>query len=189
MSFMQQPTVSWIISSTTMYPSWIKTREDLLRAHWTAVSWTGEPLNHLTCPHATKCQPKVFNFFFFPPLSELISRYNCTSAQLIFYFILKLIHAVYIKVKNGSFCLDQSEDMYDLTIRVSVAECAVFVLIFDFHLHCLVPALECKQAPLPGSAKRLGAITLSAWLHIDMQRHLYSNILSWAASNDWGCND
>lgn len=117
-------------------------------------------------------------FFFFPPLSELISRYNCKPAQLIFYFMLELIHAVYIKVMNGSFCLERTEDMYDLTIRVSVAECAVFVLLFDFHLHCLAPALECKQAPLPGSAKRLGAITQSAWLHKDMQNTFLQILLN-----------
>lgn len=55
---------------------------------------------------------------------------------------------------NGSFCLYQ--DVYDLTISVSVAECVVFVLLFDFHLHCLAPALECKQDPLPGSVKGEG---------------------------------
>lgn len=49
---------------------------------------------------------------------------------------------------------DGDDEVQDLTISVSVAECDVFVLLFDFHLHCLAPAVECKQAPLPGSAKR-----------------------------------
>lgn len=60
--------------------------------------------------------------------------------------------------------------MYDLTISVSVAECDVFVLLFvDFHLHCFAPAVECKQAPLPGSARE-GGLIKSAWIH--MQRYI-----------------
>lgn len=34
--------------------------------------------------------------------------------------------------------------MCDLTISVSVAECAVVVLLFDFHIHFLAPALGCE---------------------------------------------
>lgn len=57
---------------------------------------------------------------------------------------------------------DQHEDMKvsngmnDLTISVSVAECDIFVLLFKLHLHCFATAVECKQAPHPGSAKRGG---------------------------------
>lgn len=50
--FIQPPTLFWIKSSTIMQPSWIKTQERLLGAHWTAVSWTRQSHNHLTRPHA-----------------------------------------------------------------------------------------------------------------------------------------
>lgn len=54
--------------------------------------------------------------------------------------------------------------MRGLTVSVSVAECVVFVLLLDFHLHCLAPAPECKQDPLPGSVWRQGSLQ-SVWLH------------------------
>lgn len=80
------------------------------------------------------------------------------------------------------FWLCQNEDVCDVTIRVSVAECVVFVLLFDFHLHCLAPAVECKRAPLPGSAKRgEGVIIQSAWIHmVQAKMHL---IKYYAATN------
>lgn len=60
-------------------------------------------------------------------------------------------------------CLPHNER--GLTVSVSVAECVVFVLLLDFHLHCLAPALECKQDPLPGSVQRQGSIQ-SVGLHV-----------------------
>lgn len=74
MGFIRQPTVFWSLSSTNMYPSWIKTRAGLLRAHRTAVSWTGESLSHLTRPHAMRCKPaNVQTFLFSPHFSAPIS--------------------------------------------------------------------------------------------------------------------
>lgn len=116
-----------------------------------------QPSDMSTC-YVVKAR-NVQSFLFFPHLSELISRYiylHPGSAR----FISARVHScslhLYIMVMNGSFCLYQ--DVYDLTISVSVAECVVFVLLFDFHLHCLAPALECKQDPLPGSVKGDGGV-------------------------------
>lgn len=88
-----------------------------------------------------------FCFFFSPPpLSELISRYLHTGLLHFSTSCWSSIQARYIMAVN-----DNSErETCVLTVRV------VVVLIINFHLHCLAPALECKQTPLPGSAKTHG---------------------------------
>lgn len=45
----------------------------------------------------------------------------------------------------------KNEDSDKLTISVRIAECVVFVLLFDFHLHCHELALEGKLVFLFGS--------------------------------------
>lgn len=120
---------------------------------------------------------KISFFLLFPPLSGLISwfiytlhfklditldRLNSFSTWCASSFMRFTLWSW-----RADFFLCYSEDAYDLTITVTVAECNVFVLLFDFHLHCLAPAEECKQAPLPGSAKRGGNNTMSSATYKD----------------------
>lgn len=107
MGFIRQPTVFWSLSSTNMYPSWIKTRAGLLRAHRTAVSWTGESLNHLTRPHATRCKPANVQTFLFPLISaHQLAGVSTQKAQCIFFNAqVDLCSSKYVRVMNKCLCL------------------------------------------------------------------------------------
>lgn len=140
MGFIKQPTATWSRSSTNMYSSWIKTWADLLRIP--------QPSDMSTC-YVVASQDRLF----FQYLTKLISKFMPTTGNNEQSF--KTV--AYWCSFHCSKC--QNECVHDLTIRVSVAECDVFVLLFDFHLHCHETAAEGKLAPPPGSPTGCGAVT------------------------------
>lgn len=111
-----------------------------------------------------------------PPSSELISWYLHTQARSVHFMNAWVHYAVSIFtlwswMAPSALITTRRSLMCDLTISVSVAECAVVVFLFDFHIHFLVPALGCEL-------NLLGTINLNFYFSVisDTEHLLYHKL-------------